>query len=325
MLLQNLVIKVDEWKYKFIKRDKREGEKYFLIFPKNVEIVEVGPRDGLQNEQVFVPTNYKKTFINKLVQTGVRRIETSSFVNGVKVPQMADAEEIANYCNSLGVDYIALTPNEKALERAMNCKVPQIAIFIGASDTFNKKNINRRIEESLEECKRMIDKAKHQNIYVRAYVSTAFFCPYEGEVSFDQVNKIVSRYVQFGADEIAIGDTNGSANPRMVYERLVKLKELYPEQVFAVHFHDTNGFGLANVLSALQAGVTIFDSSIAGIGGCPFVIGATGNIATEKLVQMLYEMEIETNLNEKKLKEVSSFTRQMLKDLKKREYNAYRK
>lgn len=290
-----------------------------MIFPKKVEIVEVGPRDGLQNEKVFVPTNYKKTFINKLARTGVKRIETVSFVNKKLVPQMADAEEIAHYCHTQKLQFIALTPNEKALERAIHCGVPQIAVFVGASETFNKKNINRTIDESLDECRRMFDKAKSQNIFVRAYVSTAFRCPYEGSVSFDQIEKVVRHFMEFGANEIVIGDTTGSANPKDVYERLVKLKELYPDAVFGVHFHNTNSFGFANVLSALQAGITKFDSSIAGIGGCPFSPGATGNIATEQLVQLFHEMGIETNLNERKVKEASSFTKQMLKDLKKRE------
>lgn len=283
-----------------------------------MEIVEVGPRDGLQNEKVFVPTNYKKTFIQKLARTGVKRIETVSFVNKKLVPQLADAEEIAHYCKAQQLQFIGLTPNEKALERAIHCGVPEIAVFVGASETFNKKNINRTIDETLDECRRMIDRAKNQNMFVRAYVSTAFHCPYEGSVTFEQVEKIVRHFVDFGADEIVIGDTTGNANPREVYERLVKLKELFPDAVFAVHFHDTNSFGLANVLSALQAGITKFDSSIAGIGGCPFSPGATGNIATEKLVQLFHKMGIETNLDERKVKEASSFTKQMLKDLKKR-------
>lgn len=289
-----------------------------MIFPKNVEIVEVGPRDGLQNENVIVPTNYKKTFISKLAQTGVKRIETTSFVNEKFVPQMADAEEIAHYCNRIQLEYIALTPNEKALKRAISCNVPQIAVFVGASETFNKKNINRTIEQSLEECKRMFKLAKKHQIFVRAYVSTAFSCPYEGKIDFSQVQYVVNHFATYEADEIVIGDTNGSANPKLVYERLMKLKDLHPEKTFAVHFHNTNSFGLANVLSALQANVTKFDSSIAGIGGCPFSINATGNIATEKLVQLFHEMGIETNIDEQKVKEASSFTRQMLKDMKKK-------
>lgn len=317
------MIKTSKRKYKLIKSEKGRGRSEPLIFPKKVEIVEVGPRDGLQNEQVFVPTNYKKTFIKKLVQTGVKRIETASFVNEKFVPQMADAEEIAHFCNSIKLTYIALTPNEKALDRAIQCKVPQIAVFIGASETFNQKNIHRTIDQSLEECKRMFEKAKQHQTFVRAYVSTAFSCPYEGAISFEQVDHIVKHYVQYGADEIVIGDTNGSANPKDVYERISKLKDQYANTVFAVHFHDTNGFGLANVLSALQAGITIFDSSIAGLGGCPFSIGATGNIASEKLVQMFHEMGIETELDDKNLKSASSFTKQMLKDLKKRKFSAF--
>lgn len=267
-----------------------------MFFPNRVEITEVGPRDGLQNESILVPTEEKKQLIYHLSQTGVKRIETASFVHPKVVPQMADAAEIASYCNSLGLTYIALTPNMKSLELAIHSQVPQIAVFVGASETFNQKNINRSIDDSLNECTLMFKKAKEHEKFIRAYVSMCFSCPYEGHISFDNVKRVVEHFVNIGADEISIGDTNGQANPRIVYERFSKLKELYPSTEFVAHFHDTNGFAYANVIAALQAGITKFDSSIAGLGGCPFSPGATGNVSTEGLVKMFHEMGIQTGI-----------------------------
>lgn len=267
-----------------------------MFFPNGVEITEVGPRDGLQNESILVPTEEKKQLIYHLSQMGVKRIETASFVHPKVVPQMADAAEIASYCNSLGLTYIALTPNMKSLELAIHSQVPQIAVFVGASETFNQKNINRSIDDSLNECTLMFKKAKEHEKFIRAYVSMCFSCPYEGHISFDNVKRVVEHFVNIGADEISIGDTNGQANPRIVYERFSKLKDLYPSTEFVAHFHDTNGFAYANVIAALQAGITKFDSSIAGLGGCPFSPGATGNVSTEGLVKLFHEMGIQTGI-----------------------------
>lgn len=286
-----------------------------MIFPSEVEITEVGPRDGLQNEPVFVSTEQKKRLIDHLVKTGVKRIETTSFVHPKVVPQMADAEEIAAYCHTLGLHYIALTPNVKALKRAIECHVPQIAVFVGASETFNQKNIRQSIQQSLDECTKLFALAKEHNLLIRAYVSMGFSCPYEGEVPFAQVQRVVEHFVTLGADEISIGDTNGQANPRIVYERFRKLKELYPFTSFVAHFHDTNGLAYANVLAALQASVTKFDSSIAGLGGCPFSPGATGNVSTEGLVKLFHEMDIKTGIYEHALNKASQFAKQILYEL----------
>lgn len=280
-----------------------------MFFPKSVEIIEVGPRDGLQNEPLFIPTNQKKELIAKLAKVGFKRIETTAFVHPKWVPQMADAEEIAAYCN--GLNYIALTPNIKALERAIQANVPQIAVFIGASSAFNKKNINKTTDESLQECEAIFEKAKHNGMLIRAYVSMAFSCPYQGEVTFEEVHHVCQRFVELGADEIDIGDTNGHANPKIVYERFARLRDLYPDMTFVGHFHDTRKMALANVIAALQAGVDKFDSSVGGLGGCPYSPGATGNIATEDLVLMLSEMGIETGIDLDSLKEAGEFAKSL--------------
>lgn len=283
-----------------------------MHFPKKVEIIEVGPRDGLQNEKQFVPTDQKKVLIKQLHAAGFQRIETASFVHPKIVPQMADASEITAFCNELGLTYIALTPNLKALERAIEANVPQIAVFVGATETFNQQNIKRSIDESLEECTDIFKRAKEQGKFIRAYVSMGFSCPYEGIVSYEQVKRVVSHFVQDGADEISIGDTNGQANPRIVYERFMQLKMDFPDTVFVAHFHDTNGFAYANIVAALQAGIEKFDSSVAGLGGCPFSPGATGNVATEKVVELFELMQVETTIQQEKLQEIATFARQLV-------------
>lgn len=283
-----------------------------MYFPKQVEIIEVGPRDGLQNEVRFVPTEEKKQLIQELYEAGFRRIETASFVHPKIVPQMADAQEITAFCNDLGLTYIALTPNLKALERAIEAGVPQIAVFVGASETFNERNIKRSIAESLAECSDMFKQAKANSMFIRGYVSMSFSCPYEGAVSYEQVKRIVEHFVNDGADEISIGDTNGQANPRIVYERFVALRRDFPKTTFVAHFHDTNGFAYANILAALEAGVEKFDSSIAGLGGCPFSPGATGNVATEKVVEFFEAMAIDTMIQQEQLKRVATFARSLV-------------
>lgn len=283
-----------------------------MYFPKSVEIIEVGPRDGLQNEKTFVPTEQKIELIRQLHEVGFQRIETASFVHPKVIPQMADAQQVTEFCNELGITYIALTPNMKALEYAITAGVPQIAVFVGASETFNLKNINRSISESLTECEQLFKRAKEQQLFIRGYVSMSFSCPYEGEVSYEQVKRIVAHFVAHGVDEISIGDTNGQANPRIVYERFTQLKNDFPNTIFVGHFHDTNGFAYANIIAAMQAGVKKFDSSIAGLGGCPFSPGATGNVATEKVVQLMEEMNISTTIQSEKLKEIALFARQLI-------------
>lgn len=282
-----------------------------MQFPDEIEVIEVGPRDGLQNEPQFVPTEQKKELIVKLQQAGFARIETVSFVHPKIVPQMADAKEIARFCNELGILYIALTPNLHALELAMEAGVKQIAVFVGASETFNERNIKKSIAQSLAECEFLFARAKNEQLFIRAYVSMAFSCPYEGDISYEQVRRVVGHFVRYGADEISIGDTNGQANPRIVHERFEQLKADFPHSTFVAHFHDTNGFAYANIVAALQAGVTKFDSSIAGLGGCPFSPGATGNVATEKVVELFKNMKIETNIREIELAKAAIFAKKI--------------
>ncbi len=280
-----------------------------MHFPKQIEIIEVGPRDGLQNESTFVSTEKKQKLVKLLEKTGVQRIETASFVHPRAVPQMADATEMARFSLEQGLSFLALTPNLKALELAIQNNVPQIAVFVGASETFNQKNIRRTIDESLAECTEMFARAKEERLFIRGYVSMCFSCPYEGAISYDQVKKIVSHFARHGVDEISIGDTNGQANPKIIFERFMKLKENFPQTVFVGHFHDTNGLALANILAAIQAGVERFDASIGGLGGCPFSPGATGNVATEKVVSMLHQMGIETGIDEQCLAQASAYTK----------------
>ena len=283
-----------------------------MYFPKMIEITEVGPRDGLQNEAKFVPTAQKKQLIEQLVKTGVKRIETASFVHPKAVPQMADAQEIVAFSKSLGIDFLVLTPNMKALQLALAAGVQQIAVFVGASETFNERNIRRSIEDSLQECADMFQVAKQHNLFVRGYVSMCFSCPYEGAISYEQVTRVVRYFAEHGVDEISIGDTNGQATPRMVYERFAKLREDFPSMKFIAHFHDTNGFAYANTIAALQAGITAFDSSVGGLGGCPFSPGATGNISTNKLVELMHKMDIATGIDEEKLQLASNFAHNII-------------
>ncbi|MED4352811.1 hydroxymethylglutaryl-CoA lyase [Schinkia azotoformans] len=282
-----------------------------MFIPRNVEIIEVGPRDGLQNEPKPISTESKKELIRQLSETGLTRMETNAFVSPKWVPQMADADEISQYCNELGITYIALTPNLKALERAIEAKAPQIAVFIGASTAFNKKNINKTTDESLLETEKMFEIAKKHGIFTRAYISMSFSCPYQGEVTFEELDYVCNRFVELGADEIDVGDTNGMANPKIVYERFSRLKDLYPDAVFVGHFHDTRNMALANTLAAMNAGIDKFDSSIGGLGGCPFSPGATGNLATEDIALMLSEMGVETGVSMEKINKIVPYAKSL--------------
>jgi isopropylmalate/homocitrate/citramalate synthase len=269
-----------------------------IATPRHVTIVEVGPRDGLQNEQAIVPTSLKIAFVDQLTAAGHRAIEVSAFVSPARVPQMADAAEVfAGIRRRTGVRYSALVPNLPGLERALRAQVSDIAIFAAASETFSKRNINQSIEESLASYARVIGEAQRSGLRVRAYLSTCFGCPFEGEVDPARVVALTERLLEMGAYEVAVSDTIGVAHPGQVAQLLERLLGRIAASRIALHFHDTRGTALANVLVGLQYGITTFDSSAGGLGGCPFAPGAAGNLATEDLLYMLDGLGIETGVS----------------------------
>jgi hydroxymethylglutaryl-CoA lyase len=273
-----------------------------------VKIVEVGPRDGLQNESGVVSTADKIEFINRLTEAGHKHIEITSFVSPRWVPQLADATEVAlGITRKPGVIYSALVPNLFGLERAIEAGVDHIAVFTSASETFNQHNINASVDESLARFEPVVARAREAGITVRGYVSTSFGCPYDGPVSPDAVVKVTRALEALDIDEISLGDTHGVAVPSQVSEVLGRVLEHVPVRKIAVHFHDTHGRALANVFSALQLGVTIIDSSCGGLGGCPYAPGASGNLATEDLLAMLDDMSIHSGVDMGKLLGTSFF------------------
>ena len=266
--------------------------------PAQVTIVEVGPRDGLQNEKAVVPTPRKIAFVDALTAAGHQSIEVSAFVSPKWVPQLADAAEVfAGIQRKSGVRYSALVPNREGLDRALAAGVGEIAIFAAASETFSRKNINRSIDESLELYREVTDAAMQSALRVRAYLSTSFGCPFEGAVDEARVIELTERLIQLGATEVAVSDTIGVAHPGQVSRLLERLLPRVPAAQIALHLHDTRGTALANVLSALPFGITTFDSSAGGLGGCPYAPGASGNLATEDLVYMLDGMGIVTGVS----------------------------
>ena len=265
-----------------------------------IRITEVGPRDGLQNEANVVPTEAKVTFVNALNASGVDEIEVSGFVHPKWVPQLADAADVFGQLERApGIVYSALVPNEKGLERAIEAGVDKIAVFTAASETFNRHNINASIGESIRRFQPVMKRAKVEGLPVRGYVSTAFHCPYEGKIAPDQVVPVIERLLELGVDEISIGDTIGQASPPEVRALLdAVLTKLDPERV-VLHCHDTYGMAIANALTAWEGyGVTRFDSSAGGLGGCPYAPGAAGNVATEDLVYALRASGTDTNVDE---------------------------
>ncbi len=266
--------------------------------PERVKIVEMGPRDGLQNEATIVATADKIRFIDLLSASGLAAIETTSFVRPSAVPQLDDAEAVmAAIARRPGVTYLCLTPNARGLERARAAGVRAIAVFTAASDSFAKANINMTIDESLATFATVVRDARREGMWVRGYVSTAFGCPFEGAVPIERVVRVASALAELGVDEISIGDTIGVATPRGVVDVAGALQAHMPVERLAMHFHDTRGTALANVVAALQMQISIFDASAGGLGGCPFAPGATGNLATEDLLYMLDDMGIATGVS----------------------------
>lgn len=267
-------------------------------YPEKVAIVEVGPRDGLQNEAAVVPTATKIAFVDRLTAAGHQAIEVSAFVSPKWVPQMGDAAEVfAGITRREGVRYSALVPNRAGLDRALAAGVRDIAIFAAASETFSRRNINQSIDESFVVYRQVTDAAMQAGLRVRAYLSTSFGCPFEGPVSEDAVIALTERLIQLGAYEVSVSDTIGIAHPGQVSRLLDRLLPRVPTTQVALHFHDTRGTALANVLAALAQGVATFDSAAGGLGGCPYAPGATGNLATEDLLYMLEGLGITTGVS----------------------------
>lgn len=273
-----------------------------MRLPERVTICEVGPRDGLQNETRNVPTPDKIRLIEALAEAGISRMEATSFVAPKWIPNLADAGEVMTGIRRRpGVTYAALIPNLKGLERALAARVDEAVIFLSASETHSRKNINKSIAEALEMYREVAVAAEQAGLRLKAAISTSFGCPYEGDVDPLAVVGIAMALVEMGVDEVGVADTTGMANPRQVFSLVSRLAEQVPIDMISLHFHDTRGSALANVLAGLQAGVTIFDGSVGSLGGCPYAKGATGNVATEDLVHMLHEMGIETGVNLEKL------------------------
>lgn len=266
--------------------------------PPRVAIVEVGPRDGLQNEAALVSTADKIAFVDRLSAAGHSTIEVSAFVSPTRVPQMADASEVfAGITRRAGVRYTALVPNLAGLERAIAAGVSEIAIFAAASETFSQRNINQSIDESLATYAAVCRASESAGLRVRGYLSTCFGCPFEGHVPPDRVSDLSARLIDLGVFEVAVSDTIGVAHPGQVPIVLDAVTSRVPIDRVALHFHDTRGTALANVLAGLDYGVTTFDSSAGGLGGCPFAPGAAGNLATEDLLYMLDGLKIETGVS----------------------------
>ncbi|WP_062357048.1 hydroxymethylglutaryl-CoA lyase [Bacillus kwashiorkori] len=268
-----------------------------MILPEKVTIIEVGPRDGLQNENDFVPTEKKLDFIRELQKAGFQEMEITSFVSPKWVPQMADSFHIATNCGSTNIRNFILVPNKRGIDQLLQTNIKAVAIFVGVSDSFNKKNINRSLKESLQQLAKPVQELKDSGFFVRVCISTAFYCPYEGKISEERVIDLCNQFVQLGVDELSIADTIGMASPLEAYSLFTKLKATFPEIFITAHFHDTRKMGLANIFASLQAGVDRFDCSTGGLGGCPFAPGASGNVATEDVVYMLGRLGIQTGIN----------------------------
>lgn len=282
--------------------------------PAHVTVYEVGPRDGLQNEAETLSVEVRAEYVDRLTEAGLPAIEVGSFVSPKAIPQLADTGDVfARIHRASGTRYPALVPNLRGLERAIEAGVREIAVFTAASETFNRHNINAGVDESIERFRPVVSRAREEKIRVRAYVSTAFGCPYEGAVSPDAVREIVHKLLDLPVDEISIGDTIGVATPAGVYDVIETLYDSgVTRAVLALHFHDTRGTGLANVYAGLQCGVPTYDSSAGGLGGCPYAPGAAGNLATEDLIYLLQGLSIETGISLLKVVEASRFLAQAL-------------
>lgn len=276
-----------------------------------IRIVEVGPRDGLQNEKSILATEDKFQFISMLTDAGLKTVEVTSFVKAPAIPQMADAVELFTKVNTQlsgkGVSFPCLVPNMKGFETAKSLGVKEIAIFTATSDSFTKKNINATVDESFERMKEVCEAAKKDKIMIRGYVSTAFGCPYEGTMPVEKLIAVTKRLFDLGVYEVSVGDTIGVAIPQQVRAYIRAMKNEFPIGKLAMHFHDTRGMAPTNIYVSLEEGITTFDSSAGGLGGCPYAKGATGNVATEDVWYLLHSQGLDTGIDIAKLSEASKF------------------
>ncbi|MED1741234.1 hydroxymethylglutaryl-CoA lyase [Bacillus swezeyi] len=270
--------------------------------PKKISIKEVGPRDGLQNEKARLSTSDKITWINMLSMTGLSYIEITSFVHPKWIPALSDALAVAKSIERKpGVTFAALVPNQKGLERALEGRIDEASVFMSASETHNRKNINKSISETLPILKAVTSEAAKANLTTRAYLSTVFGCPYENDVPLEQIIRISETLFDMEIDELSFGDTIGAANPVQVQVVLEALLKRFPKEKIALHFHDTRGMALANMIAAMDMGITTFDGACGGLGGCPYAPGSSGNAATDDLIYMCAQMGIETGVDLGKL------------------------
>lgn len=269
-----------------------------MDFPQQVTLIEVGPRDGLQNESSFIPSVDKIEFINLLSQTGLKHIEVTSFVSAKAIPQLADNDLVfSRITKEPEIAYSALIPNERGMRKALECGIKEIAVFTAASETFNQHNINCSIHDSLERIKPIMTLARDHHIKVRGYISCALGCPYEGAIKPSQVIEVMQELLDLGVDELSLGDTIGVGTPQQTQLLLDKALPLLPLEQLALHFHDTYGQAIANIYASLAYGVHRFDSSTAGLGGCPYARGASGNVATEDVLYLMHGLGIETGID----------------------------
>jgi len=285
----------------------------FSKLPRDVTVYEVGPRDGLQNESRLIPTASKIELIDALSETGLRCLEVTSFVNPKWIPQLADASAVAEgIARQPGVSYSALVPNARGLEAALEAGMEEIAVFLSASETHNKKNVNKTIADTLDAFRDTVPPARDAGLKVRAYVSTVYGCPYEGAVDAHRVVTLCRDLVDLGCYQVSLGDTIGVATPVQVRDVLGMVLKEQPYESVAVHFHDTRGTALANILVAVDMGVRTVDSALGGLGGCPYAPGASGNVATEDVVYMLEGMGVETGIDIDKLVDCSTLASTLL-------------
>lgn len=281
--------------------------------PSYVQLKEVGPRDGLQNEKTWITTEDKVNWINMLSTSGIKEIEYSSFVNPKMIPALSDAREVGKrIIRNPDVTYSALVPNLKGLEYALEAGIDGASVFMSASETHNQKNINKSIEDTYPVLDKVIVEAKQAGKHVTGYISTVFDCPYQGKIAPDKVLRVCEKLIESGVDDLSLGDTIGTAVPTQVEQLLELLLQHYPKEKLILHFHDTRGMAIANIMTAMHYGIYRFDSTIGGLGGCPYAPGAAGNVATNDVLYLLEGLGINTGIDEEKLQEAGVFIQNKL-------------